>query len=100
MQTRESITIDEAIAILNKALKIDRRAISGLVLDHRVRCNSELFEDETIPVSRSSFNGCFIVGLLDILNGLFGGIRINFDPGTGLIKSFSRMDSEKNRKAD
>lgn len=96
MQTRESITIDEAIAILNKALEIDRRAISELVLDHRIKCNSELFEDETIPVSRSSNNGCFIVGLLDVLNGLFGGIRINFDPDGGVIKSFSRMDHNIN----
>lgn len=66
---KEFITPDEAIELLNSAIKADKEAINNLV-NSRVACNLELAEHPTIQV------GCDIeeceVGLLGILNGLFG----------------------------
>jgi hypothetical protein len=108
MPIKESVTIDEAITILNRALEKDRGAISELMLDHKVVCNEELAEDETIQVSRKtrSDNSENIVGVLGLLNGLFGvndgehgthygAIAARVDGKEGIIKSFTRLDHEK-----
>jgi hypothetical protein len=105
---KESVTIDEVIAILNRALEEDRGAISELMLDHKVVCNKGLAEDETIQVGRrtKSGNSENIVGVLGLLNGLFGvndgehgthygAIAARVDGKEGIIKSFTRLDHEK-----
>lgn len=57
--------IDAAIAVLNQALEADPEAVAGLV-NHRVPCNAKLAAHPTIQVGPDG------VGLLGILNGLFG----------------------------
>jgi len=110
MPIKESVTLDEAIAILNRALEEDRVAISELMLDHKVECNGALADDETIQVGKRLKLGESVstVGVLGILNGLFGidddmydthygaiGAQVDKDDGT--IQSFSRVDHEKVR---
>lgn len=81
---KEFITPDEAIELLNSAIKADKEAINNLV-NSRVACNLELAEHPTIQV------GCDIeeceVGLLGILNGLFG---IADDGWGGVLLRFSK----------
>jgi hypothetical protein len=110
MPIKESVTLDDAIAILNRALEEDRVAISELILDHKVECNGALADDETIQVGKRLKLGepVSTVGVLGILNGLFGidddmydtqygaiGAQVDKDDGT--IQSFSRVDHEKVR---
>jgi hypothetical protein len=110
MSIKESVTLDEAIAILNRALDEDRVAISELMLDHKVECNGALADDKTIQVGKRLKLGEHVstVGVLGILNGLFGidddmydthygaiGAQVDKDDGT--IQLFSRVDHEKVR---
>src|SRR6185503_13533022 len=80
------VTVDDAIAFLNLALGLDRKAITELV-DHRVVCNLALGDHPTIQVGWWPKDGSPLgpgraytddgttelrVGLLGLLNGLFG----------------------------
>ena len=66
---RESVTIDEALELLNRANEADPDAMRALV-DARVPCNQKLADDPTIQVGR--YQGSHRVGVLGILCGLFG----------------------------
>ena len=63
-------SVDDTIKLLNGALELDRETIQRLV-DTRLTCNNSLVNHATIQVSY--YNGeRYTVGLLGILNGLFG----------------------------
>ena len=68
-------TVDEAIAILNTILEADPKAIEALV-QHRVGCNTTLADHPTVQVGKNDSPGGevrqYTVGLLGIINGLFG----------------------------
>jgi hypothetical protein len=66
---KETITIDDAINLLNQIVKMDPVA-AKLLLDARVLCNKQLADHETIQVRCE--NGTCRVGILGILNGIFG----------------------------
>jgi hypothetical protein len=86
---KTSITIDEAVAVLNEAVKADPVAITKLCL-RRVDCNTALNDHPTIQTGEKSIktDGIFAdilalfgpgfelakyeVGMLGIINGLFG----------------------------
>lgn len=71
---KESITVDDVVTLLNEALGLDREAIDTLV-GTRVLCNSALASHPTIQVMGSQMTGGpqpYRVGLLGVLNGLFG----------------------------
>jgi hypothetical protein len=81
--SRESVTVDEAISLLNEAIALDTDAMTALV-GARVECNRALAGHSTIqtfgpadpdPPAVPPTQG-YRVGLLGILNGLFG-IREN-----------------------
>lgn len=63
------ITAEYAVKILNEALALDPEAIRGLCC-RRVPCNEALSLHPTIQVGRLGDE--WEVGLLGILNGLFG----------------------------
>lgn len=71
MAIRESITIDEAIEVLNSGLKADPVAMTALI-GSRVKCNPAFAGHPTIQVGDHPECGGMSVGLLGILNGLFG----------------------------
>lgn len=62
----ESRTLDETIAFLNELVRIDPEAVRQLV-ETRVDCNQAMVDHPSVIVVGSR------VGLLGILNGLFGG---------------------------
>ena len=64
-----SVTVQDAVGMLNRALAADRPAIAALIAN-RMPCNEALADDPTIQVGRQ--HGGFNVGMLGILNGLFG----------------------------
>jgi len=71
----------DAVAFLNDAFESDPKAMAALV-DARVPCNDRMASHPTIQVQENEDKTCS-VGLLGILNGLFG---INHD-GRGHIEA-------------
>jgi hypothetical protein len=91
MPIKESVTIDEAIAVLNRALEKDPAAISELFLRNRSQCNDLLADDETIQVGHIFGETECTVGVLGILNGIFG---IHDETGYGAIEADVRSQNE------
>ena len=73
------VTVDTAIAVLNRALEADPKVISDLVAA-RLPCNEALADDPTVQCGE--WGGVpLTVGLLGIINGIFGAD----ERGTGYI---------------
>jgi len=66
---RKNLSIDEALVVLNRAVKADPEAMEALIENH-VPCNQALADDPEIQVRATA--GMHSVGMLGILNGLFG----------------------------
>lgn len=77
---RESITIDDALEVLNRAFDADPLAIDAL-RSAQVPCNEHLADDPEIQVRAvhrsddeyATNHHRYMVGFLGIINGLFGG---------------------------
>lgn len=74
-------SLKNAIKTLNDAFNSDPDAISKL-FEYRVTCNEQLANHPLIQV-REEDNGEFTVGILGILNGIFG----KDNKGVGYIKA-------------
>lgn len=72
---KDKLTLDEVIDFLNGLIKIDSDAIGGLILN-KIYCNKELADHPTVQVLAIKDEQdniiCYKVGMLGILNGLFG----------------------------
>lgn len=78
---QETVTLDHVLEVLNDALEIDPEAMNDLV-EARVPCSEALAEHPTIQVhtvrmtvfsnNKSEETKTHTVGLIGILNGLFG----------------------------
>jgi len=66
---KESLKLDETIEFLNDLLKQDAEAVTNLC-ESRVKCNEEIANHPTVQVR--GYEEKTSVGLLGILNGLFG----------------------------
>lgn len=86
---KTSITVGEVIAYLNQLLEMDRPAVAALVAN-RVPCNEALAEHPTCQVGTQ--HGGFHVGLLGVVNGLFGIIDAGEHAGWGPIKAVFEDD--------
>lgn len=78
MAIRESITMKEAIDFLNSLVAKDADAVTTLI-EQRVPCNQAMADHPTVQCLLTDNGGK--VGLLGILNGLFG----SNDQGWGAI---------------
>jgi len=67
---RETISIEDAIAVLNRLNETDPKAAMSLI-EARVPCSEALAGDPEIQVGFDA-KGEFRVGFLGIINGLFG----------------------------
>lgn len=85
---KKSITPEQAVAVLNEALALDPQAISALV-STRVRCTKALAGHPSIQVG-SVGETEYEVGLLGILNGLFG----SYGPEGGKREGWGRIAAE------
>ena len=70
MPIKKNISIQETVDFLNTLLEIDPDAINNL-FSLRVGCNITLADHPAVQVSMLS-DSYFIVGVIGILNGLFG----------------------------
>lgn len=102
MDNTWTITVDDALVVLNRILAADPAAVAALV-DERVACNEELAGDPTVQVLRGT-DGDYRVGILGIINGLFGifpsdhpkagwgPITLECDDKTGIPLRFTRTE--------
>ncbi|MEN6369496.1 MAG: hypothetical protein ABFD77_07355 [Thermotogota bacterium] len=77
-----SVTVLDVLGLLNEAVDLDHEAVRALC-EGRVPCNEDLARHPTIQVSsyqseESAAKSAYRVGLIGILNGLFG-----IDPESG-----------------
>ncbi len=72
----ETRTLDETIGFLNELLALDVDAVSALMCNARVPCGDALANHPTVQVGlqpgTTKDDGLCDVGLLGVLNGLFG----------------------------
>lgn len=84
----KEVTIDDAIEFLNQLLELDPHAIDDLV-NHRVLCNTRITDSKVITTPTG------YLGILGILNGLFGEencyIAAKANPDGSIVK-FVRTD--------
>lgn len=95
---RENITIDEALEVLNRALKADPVAMTAL-FGHRVGCNKKLGEDPEVQCwdFKKMTHEEYDVGVMGIINGLFGVDKNNIGSicalwNDGCLLAFKRVD--------
>ena len=68
---REQVDVERVLEVLNRMAREDRFATLKLV-EARVCCNRALGEDPDVQVIRTCATGQLKVGLLGVINGLFG----------------------------
>lgn len=68
---KESVTAQDVCDLLNELLNIDYDCIHALI-NHRVRCNEKVADHPSVQVQQFIDDEFPKVGLLGILNGLFG----------------------------
>jgi len=66
---RDIVSITKVIDYLNELLELDRPAVAALIAN-RIPCNREMADHPSVQVS--SQHGGYHVGMLGILNGIFG----------------------------
>lgn len=71
MAIKKSVGPADLVYLLNQATELDPEAMLNL-LGARVVCNQDLADHPTIQVGRAAEDQPFTVGMLGILNGLFG----------------------------
>ena len=84
------ITAKDVVNFLNTLLSIDHNAMVKLY-NSKIECNRELAEHPTVQVRADTPDGPYWVGLLGILNGLFG-----IEPTTqyGYISMNAELDTD------
>lgn len=68
---KRSVTLDDVSSLLNELIKIDPWCMHRL-FEARVACNKTLADHPTVQVQPGDDNRTWEVGILGILNGLFG----------------------------
>lgn len=87
-------TIEQVVDVLNRATVKDRKAMAQLAA-HQVQCDRLLADDKDIQV-RVNEDSTFAVGMVGILNGLFGNkedgyVARCYDDETGEFRGFKVM---------
>lgn len=89
----DDIAVDRAVAILNQIHQMDPTVLPALI-NYRVPCNEILADHPTVqvgPIDKISNTGPAEVGLLGILNGIFGTV-----PGHGYGYIAAHYDDARN----
>jgi len=87
----EKVTIDDAIGFLNSLVEVDADAVTRLV-DARVQCNQEMADHESVQVQAYDGDENYSVGILGVLNGLFGTFDCGPAEGWGPITALFNED--------
>lgn len=77
MSIKPTVNVEDAIDLLNEILELDPAAAHALV-ENRVTCNDALADHASVQVQAD--NTRLSVGLLGVLNGLFGSNEEGWGP--------------------
>ena len=101
---KKSVTPEEVVELLNNAIATDQRAMN-LLINQRVQANESMAKHPTIQVMKGPQGAAWSVGMLGILNGLFGVnehnygcIFADFDDETKRLKRFFVKYDGKNKE--
>ena len=103
MAVKEKVTLDKVVDLLNQALELDPEAINEL-FSTRVVCKDGLADHPTIQVFTDKERGFSRVGLIGIINGIFGidnegwghfGVKLDSNDKIEEFLKFEREDIEK-----
>lgn len=83
-QSQASISLDHVLARLNEWTQMDTTAMEALI-EKRTRCNDALADAPSIQALKCEEGEGFEVGVLGVLNGLFGSIEEGEKKGWGQI---------------
>ncbi len=98
-----TVTVDDAIKFLNEVLRLDP-AVATAIVEHRFNCTEALADHPSVQVMSRPFVPSQ-VGLLGLLNGLFGVdehgwgyITAEFDDNNNLVQ-FRRTEHKASSAA-
>jgi len=106
MTVKNSITLDEFIKELTAIAEVDPVAMGKLALS-RVPCNKQLADHPSVQVHSGAGDSVYSVGMLGIINGIFGmyddGPKKNWGAVASVIdtedKSCRRFTKIENKEA-
>lgn len=85
---KQSITPEDVVVLLNEAILSDSKAV-GMLIAARVPCNDRLADHSTIQVGL--IDGKYRVGLLGMLNGMFGIDEDGYGPITAVFNGAGEL---------
>lgn len=71
MSEPNPVSVDEAIEVLNRIHQADHHVLPAL-MRHRVPCNTAVADDPAVQVGPGPNRSGWVIGLLGVLNGIFG----------------------------
>jgi hypothetical protein len=98
----ETVSIDDVIKFLNDLLKLDYDLMYEFVMN-RKKCNDKVAGHETIQVQLNAGDENLTVGLIGLLNGIFGKDEEGWGPiacvieDDGKISGFERTPATKDK---
>lgn len=69
---KQSVSVEEVVDFLNECLKLDRSATTELVSTAKVETTTDAFPDHPTIQCGVSKEGKVTIGIIGLLNGLFG----------------------------
>ena len=81
---KSSVTVEEVVEFLNQMLALDPDCVLNLI-KARVLCNDVIADHPTIQVNGDAVTGITTVGILGVLNGIFGTHEDGFGPITAVF---------------
>jgi len=91
---KETVSIDKVIAYLNELIELDKPAIAALIAN-RVPCNERLAGHPSCQVGVQ--HGGYHVGMLGILNGMFGVDENGWGPITFVFEEGDLLRVERTK---
>ncbi len=97
---KENVTVQDAVDLLNELLKLDYDCISRLVTT-RIPCNEQVADHPTVATYQDNRSQSSYLGLLGIINGLFGTNEAGSGPicflveDNDVISSFQKTPTQK-----
>lgn len=76
---KEQISIDDVVAFFNEMLELDSGVTNSLI-NNRTKCNDKFTDHPTIQVQQRVEDPSPKVGILGIINGIFGINEHGFGP--------------------
>lgn len=89
---KEKVSVDDVIDFLNEVLSLDH-SVAQAILDNRVPCNFAVANHNSIQVRCEDVDVNCSVGLLGLLNGVFGANEKGYGPIAAVVEKDGKVSS-------